>query len=169
MHRPWLARCTALLLLAPLAAGCSDDERERRRALGPDPSLTDVLRVADPERGGRLFARCAACHTIGRGSGDRNGPNLFDVMGKPLASNSKRFSYTGALRSLGKVWSPDQMDAWLAAPAKFAPGTSMTFTGIADPLDRGDVIAYLQAQSERPDDRQGRRAATPADQQRPPP
>ena len=39
------------------------------------------------------------------------------------------------------------LDVWLAAPAKFVPGTSMTFRGLSDPLDRADVIAYLQTQA----------------------
>lgn len=136
-----------LFALTLLVAACSDDAPERRRALGKNPSFGDAMRVADAERGGRLFRACAACHTIGMGAGDRNGPGLYGVMGKPVAGNSRRFAYTGALRSLGGVWTPDRMDRWLAAPAKMAPGTSMTFRGVADPLDRADIIAFLQAQS----------------------
>ncbi|WCS22984.1 c-type cytochrome [Methylobacterium sp. NMS14P] len=137
----------AALALALLAAACSDDGRERRRALGETPKFDDVMRVADAERGGRLFGQCAACHTISPGAGDRNGPGLYDVLGKPVASNSRRYGYTGALRSLGGVWTPERMDLWLAAPAKLAPGTSMSFPGLPDPLDRADLIAYLRTQS----------------------
>ena len=81
------------------------------------------------------------------GAGDRSGPGLYDVVGKPVATNSRRFGYTGSLRSLGGVWTPERLDVWLAAPAKFVPGTSMTFRGLSDPLDRADVIAYLQTQA----------------------
>lgn len=59
------------------------------------------------------------------GAGDRNGPGLYDVVGKPVASNSRRVGYKGALRSAGGVWTPEKLDIWLAAPAKFAPVTSM--------------------------------------------
>lgn len=145
--RPPRSASRAWLLALPLlVAGCSDDDPERRRALGANPSFGDVMRLADPERGGRLFRACATCHTIGLGAGDRNGPGLYGVMGKPVAGASRRFAYTGALRSLGGVWTPDRMDHWLAAPAKMAPGTSMTFRGVADSLDRADIIAFLQAQ-----------------------
>lgn len=137
-----LLPATALLLTA-----CSDDAQERRRTLGEHPTFADLMRVADAERGGRLFGPCAACHTITKGAGDRNGPGLHGVMGQPIASNSRRFAYTGALRALGGVWTPERMDAWLTAPARMAPGTSMTFPGIPDPLDRADLIAYLRAQS----------------------
>ncbi|GJE25793.1 Cytochrome c2 [Methylobacterium organophilum] len=105
------------------------------------------MRVASAGRGRRLFGQCGACHTIGKGAGDRNGPNLFGIIGKPVGGGSTRFGYTGSLLRAGGVWSPDRMDLWLAAPAAFAPGTSMTFPGLPDPLDRADVIAYLQAAS----------------------
>lgn len=144
---PSLGLRTVLLALALLVTACSDDVQERRRSLGDTPSFGDFMRVADAGRGARLFGQCAACHTVRMGAGDRNGPGLSDVLGKPLASNSRRFGYTGALRSAGGVWTPERLDAWLAAPAKFAPGTSMSFRGLQDPLDRADVIAYLQTQS----------------------
>lgn len=137
----------SLLMLAILLTGCSDDARERRRSLGENPSFGDIMQLADAERGDRLFGQCAACHTVRMGAGDRNGPGLHGVLGKPVASNSKRFGYTGALRSIGGVWTPDRMDAWLAAPMKLAPGTSMNFPGVPDPLDRADIIAYLRTQS----------------------
>lgn len=96
-----------------------------------------------------MFGQCSACHTVRIGTGDRNGPGLYGVVGKPVAGNSRRFGYTGALRSAGGVWTPERLDAWLADPVKFAPGTSMNFRGLPDPLDRADIIAFLQAQSAR--------------------
>lgn len=138
-----------VFLLGPLlVAACADDDgAERRRALGEHPGLEAAMRVADPRRGAHLFARCAACHTIGPGAGDRNGPNLYAVMGQPVASNSPRYGYTAALRSVGGTWTPEAMDRWIADPAKVAPGTRMTIAGLPDPLDRADLIAYLQSQS----------------------
>ncbi|MCG5249265.1 c-type cytochrome [Methylorubrum extorquens] len=136
-----------LLALAFLVTACSDDSQERRRSLGDTPSFGDFMRVADAGRGGRLFGQCAACHTVRMGAGDRSGPGLYDVVGKPVATNSRRFGYTGSLRSLGGIWTPERLDVWLAAPAKFVPGTSMGFRGLPDPLDRADVIAYLQTQA----------------------
>ena len=67
-------------------------------------------------------------------------------MGKPVGQNSARFGYTAALQQVGGRWTPDRMDAWLANPQRFAPGTSMGFPALADPLDRADIIAYLAAQ-----------------------
>jgi cytochrome c len=143
----WFALRLSLPALAVLVTACSDDGRERRRSLDDNPRFGDFMRVADAERGSRLFGQCAACHTVRKGAGNRDGPGLYDVVGKPVASNSRRFGYTGALRSAGGAWTPERLDVWLTAPAKFAPGTSMSFPGLSDPLDRADVIAYLQTQS----------------------
>ncbi|PVE53538.1 cytochrome C [Arthrobacter sp. TPD3018] len=137
----------AVMLL--LLAGCGDggaDRAARLRAAGPDPDVTALLRVADAGEGERLFHVCAACHAIRKGAPDRNGPNLSGAMGAPVAGVSPRFGYTAALQRVGGRWTPERMDAWLANPHRFAPGTSMGFPGLADPLARADLIAYLRAE-----------------------
>ncbi|MGE7414944.1 c-type cytochrome [Methylobacterium tarhaniae] len=148
-----------LVALALLVTACSDDRDDRRRALGDSPRFSDLMRVADPARGEHLFGSCAACHMVRRGAGDRNGPNLYGVVGKPPAETSRRFGYTAALRSLGGVWTAERLDTWLADPAKMAPGTSMGFRGVPDALDRADIIAYLKTQSAGVSDRSPSSAA----------
>ena len=44
-------------------------------------------------------------------------------------------------------WTRVSWPAILTLAARMAPGTSMTFPGIPDPLDRADLIAYLRVQS----------------------
>ncbi|MFN3401528.1 MAG: c-type cytochrome [Ferrovibrio sp.] len=136
------------LLLSLIVAGCSDGEREvRRKALGPQPSFETLMANANPEAGARAFGACAACHTIGKGGANRAGPNLHAIMGKPVAANPA-FGYSYALKSMGGIWTPERMDAWLAAPATFAPRTSMAYPGMRDPLTRADVISYLHKQED---------------------
>jgi cytochrome c len=135
-----------LATVAMLAACSNDDRAARRAAAGPSPDRAALLRVASVAAGERQFARCAACHAIRRDAPDRNGPTLFGVVGAPVAGVSPRFGYTAALQRVGGRWTPERLDVWLADPRAFAPGTSMGFPGLADPLDRADVIAYLQAQ-----------------------
>lgn len=138
----------AILCVALMLAGCAKDDREeRRRVAGPRAGLVDYMRVADAGAGGRSFGQCAACHTVRESAPDAGGPNLFSVMGKPVTGASKRFGYTAALQSVGGFWTVERMDRWLRSPAAFAPGTRMAFVGIADPLERADVIAFLIAQS----------------------
>lgn len=146
MRRHILTLCVAPGLFL-LCSACSDDDKEaRRRAAGPSPTRQAFASVASASAGASLFGQCAACHSIGQGSPDLAGPNLFGVMGKPVAQNSPRFGYTAALQRLGGTWTPERLDAWLKNPREVAPGTSMAFPGLADPLDRADVIAFLSTQ-----------------------
>ncbi|MBB4618270.1 c-type cytochrome [Sphingomonas abaci] len=137
------AAALAMLLLAS-ACGGGDAERERRiAAAGSDPRLADWLRVGDAAQGERLFHRCASCHAARAGAPDRNGPNLYGVVGKPLGRVSPSFSYSYALRTASGRWTVDRLDRWLAGPQAVVPGTSMPDPGLHDPLDRADVVAFL--------------------------
>ncbi len=140
-------RMAYMLLLLVMASSCSAGDKEaRRRAAGSNPTRAALARVADASHGRSIFSRCAACHTIGKGAPDAAGPNLYGIMGSPVAHNSSRFGYTDALRRAGGVWTEDRMDRWLTSPQRFVPGTSMGFPGLADPLDRADLVAYLKTQ-----------------------
>jgi cytochrome c len=137
-----------LAVVATLAlAACSrDDSAERRARLGPNPSLAQLMQVADAQAGARRFGQCAACHSIAAGGADRNGPNLHGVYGAAIAQNRPRFGYTAALQAQRGVWDERRLDAWLADPRGNVPGTTMAFAGIHDPLARADLIAYLKTQ-----------------------
>jgi cytochrome c len=43
----------------------------------------------------------------------------------------------------GVVWTPEELQAFLADPRSVVPGTGMLFR-LKDETDRADVIAYLQ-------------------------
>ena len=109
-------------------------------------SLTTVAASADSARGAEVFRVCSACHTIGRGGPDVDGPNLYGVVGAPVAERRPRYGYTQVLRDVGGVWTEQRLEAWLTNPVAFAPGTAMHFAGLDDAKDRADVIAYLATQ-----------------------
>jgi cytochrome c len=139
---------SSLLVLAGLTAcaePANDPRRSEARSRAP---LEQRLASADADKGQRLFRQCAACHTIAPGGGDRNGPNLHAVMGRPVAAGSARFGYTAALESAGGNWTQARMDAWIENPQRFAPGTSMAYPGMPNGVDRADLIAYLSRQGE---------------------
>jgi cytochrome c2 len=106
-------------------------------ALDPD----EVRTLPPDERAARLWSLCAGCHAGGHAAG----PPLAGVVGRPVAS-VESFSYSPALAALrGRVWTPERLDAWLAAPRDLAPGTAMGFTGLPDPEDRRLLIEALAA------------------------
>lgn len=106
--------------------------------------IAHFLQSADAGRGQRVFAKCAACHTVTPGGPAGVGPNVHGIMGAAVASRG--FAYSEALRSKGGQWTWDAMSEWLRSPRAFAPGTKMTFAGLSDPQDRADLMVYLNAQ-----------------------
>lgn len=105
--------------------------------------------AADPAAGEQVFKKCAACHNAEPGGANALGPALYGVMGKPIASHAG-FAFTDALKSKGGAWDWQTMSDWLASPRSFAPGTKMTFAGLANPVDRANVIAFLNSRSASP-------------------
>ncbi|MDG2523440.1 c-type cytochrome [Caulobacter segnis] len=97
-----------------------------------------ALAAGDAARGKTLFSRCVTCHKPASGP---MGPSLNGVLGRK-AGTATGFRYSKALTASGKTWSETELDAFLAAPGKAVPGTSM-FINVANPKDRADVIAYL--------------------------
>ncbi len=100
--------------------------------------------VGDAAKGQKSFAKCAACHTINAGGANGIGPNLAGVFGEGVAQGRGGYAFSDALKAKGGKWDEATMDAWLTDPAKFAPGTKMSFAGLADTQERANIIEYLK-------------------------
>jgi len=95
--------------------------------------------------GKKVYRKCAACHPVGEGAGHRVGPTLNGIMGRAAAS-AEGFKYSPAIEAKareGLVWTPETLDAFLTAPYKFLPQTSMSFAGLKRAGDRAAVVAYI--------------------------
>jgi cytochrome c len=103
------------------------------------------LASADVAKGEQVFKKCTACHNADNGGANALGPNLWGVLGEPIGKGAHGFAFSEALASKGGTWDWHSLDAWLANPKKFAPGTKMTFAGLSNPEDRANVIAFLNA------------------------
>ena len=106
--------------------------------------LAELLKLADFDRGAKIFKKCATCHTIGKGEAAKIGPNLFGVVGRKRASTS--FSYSDAMRAKGGSWDAESIGQFITKPKDYVPGTKMAFPGLKKPQDRADVILFLQKQ-----------------------
>jgi len=115
--------------------------------------IADLMAKADAARGETLFKKCTSCHTAEKGGGNKVGPNLYGVVGRPIAHLGD-FSYSGAIKGFSQdgkeVWSFDHLNHFLTAPRKFIKGTAMGFTGDKKDAERADIIAYLNSKSDAP-------------------
>jgi cytochrome c len=92
--------------------------------------------------GEQLFGdNCASCHTVG-GASTPDAPTLKGVVGRKIASLTD-FKYSDGLKAKQGTWTEDALDAFLANPQTFAPGTQM-YGGASDPNDRKAIIDYLK-------------------------
>lgn len=111
------------------------------------------LASADIAAGETAYRKCQACHTADEGGANRVGPNLWDIVDRPVAGH-EGFSYSGAMREFSEggtvVWDYDHLDHFLVSPRGLVRGTAMSFAGIRNPAERADLIAYLHTLSNDP-------------------
>ena len=121
-------------------------EAEGGSAAASGPGLNTLLASADVAAGEKVFAKCAACHTVNQGGANGIGPNLYATVGEPIGQGKAGFAFSDALKSKGGNWTFENLDHWLTSPREFAPGTKMTFAGLGNPADRANLIAWLNSQ-----------------------
>jgi cytochrome c len=111
------------------------------------PSFDEIYASADASAGGTLFPRqCSACHSDAAGD-NGTGPYLHGVVGRATGSVDG-FGYSGSLVAVVAEWTPAELDAFLAKPNDYAPGTAMTYGGMRDAEDRANLIAWQDALDE---------------------
>merc|ERR1712060_567007 len=95
--------------------------------------------------GAKIFkAKCATCHTCNEGGPNKQGPNLFGVIGRQ-SGQVEGFKYTAANKNSGVVWTTQAMFDYLTNPKKYIKGTNMAFPGFKKGQDSADVTAYLKS------------------------
>lgn len=131
-----------------LAYCCVDLETEAAAEETPQADLGTLLANASAAAGERRAALCKSCHTFGEGEPNSTGPNLWNVVGGPVAGNPG-FSYTSALESFGGEWTYERLDHFIENSQSYVPGTAMV-QRFSNPEQRADILAFLQTLSNDP-------------------
>lgn len=94
----------------------------------------------------RAFQYCYSCHSIDPAEEGLQGPTLFGVIGRPIAS-VPAYKYSDALRAFAKkekVWTVALLERFMQHAPAMAPGTLMEPPpGMDRPENRKLVIEYL--------------------------
>jgi cytochrome c len=123
---------------APAPAGARAEE-----------SLPALLASADAKKGEQDAKICGACHNFQKGQGAKIGPDLWDVVGRPVGS-FPGFTYSDSLKKIGGDWNYAKLNQWITDPKAMASDTKMIFPGEHSAKKRADILAYLQTLSDKP-------------------
>ena len=108
-----------------------------------------LLASASIADGQKVFKKCAACHSIAKGGGNKIGPSLWAVLGRQAGSISD-YKYSKAMTLHAKPWSFEEMNGFLTKPKDWIKGTKMSFAGLKNEKDRAAVILYMNKNTDIP-------------------
>ncbi|MFK8253791.1 c-type cytochrome [Ancylobacter terrae] len=114
-----------------------------------DVPIAQLLGAANAERGAAVAKKCAACHNFVEGAGAKVGPDLYGIVGRPVAS-AEGFAYSAAMKGHGGTWTFQDLSDFIKNPKADIPGTAMGFAGIAKETERADLLVYLNSLSHSP-------------------
>lgn len=153
-----MLRFQSLLSIAALGvclAACGDSSApqafppsaQAQEARSPEfASLPTPYAQADYARAERVWRQCSSCHAVAPDADHLVGPTLHGVIGRK-AGRAEGFKYSQALREANIMWTPEELDKFLASPRKYIPGNNMRFSGLRKQSDRHNIIAYLMLES----------------------
>ena len=104
--------------------------------------IAALMAMGDIALGEKVFKKCAACHSIKSGGGNKIGPALYNVVGRKVGILND-YKYSKALAEYGKNWSFEELNGFLLKPKNWIKGTKMAYAGLRKEKDRGSVILYL--------------------------
>ena len=113
-------------------AGGRREEAARRRPAQP---IAVLLASADPAAGEASAKKCVACHTFGEGEANKVGPNLWEIVNRPIASH-EGYEYSRADARLRRAGEDLDLRAPEHLPARPAGHRAGDQDGLPRPEER---------------------------------
>ena len=114
----------------------------------PEKPLPELLAAADPQDGRRRANACVACHSFEKGGPAKQGPNLWDIVGRKMGG-IPGFAYSAGLKGGNKAWTYEDLFKYLANPSAMFADSKMAFR-LPRAEHRAAVLAYLRTLSDAP-------------------
>ena len=112
-------------------------------------NIMAIFASTSSSEGEKIFKKCAACHSIAQGGGNKIGPALWGVLGRKAGSVSD-YKYSKAMVAHGKTWTFEEMNGFLIKPKDWIKGTKMSFAGLKNAKERAAVILYMNENADKP-------------------
>jgi len=94
------------------------------------------------DAGKKAYRECIACHATEKGN-NGVGPSLAGVVGQK-AGEVEGFRFSSPMKRSGIVWTPENLDKYIASPQDVVPGSRMPYSGMQDPAMRAALVKYLE-------------------------
>ncbi len=138
--------------IVEVADAGENTEAKKAPVAEAEVSLASLLASANAEAGQKIFKKCAACHSADKGGKNKVGPNLYNIVGRKMASTAG-FSYSSAMKGKAETvgdWSFEALGEFLTKPKAYVPKTKMGFRGLKKPQDVANLLSYLRTLSDSP-------------------
>ena len=127
----------------------SSDKKDEKKISSDSADIKSLLAMGDIDLGKKIFSACKSCHSIKEGGGNKIGPALYAVLGRPIGAISD-YKYSKSLTNFGGEWNFETMNLFLIKPKDYIKGTKMSYAGLKNEKDRASVILYLNQNSNNP-------------------
>jgi cytochrome c len=132
-----------------MAQVASVSSTESSADAGESGNIMGIFASTSAADGAKIFKKCAACHSVAQGGGNKIGPALWGVVGRKSGAISD-YKYSKAMAAHGKIWTFDEMNGFLIKPKNWVKGTKMSFAGLKNETERAAVILYMNENSGNP-------------------